>query len=114
MPRPRERLLAWLHRRPQVQAWALLAPGGAWLVVFFLVPLFIMLMYSFMPRGAYGGVERGFTFEHYSRFFDPLYLDILAPLCGPLPALASACCLDIRLPTSLHARAAGETCCCFW
>ena len=77
MPGLRERLLAWLHRRPQVRAWALLAPGGAWLLVFFLVPLFIMLMYSFMPRGAYGGVERGFTFEHYTRFFDPLYLDIL-------------------------------------
>jgi spermidine/putrescine transport system permease protein len=77
VPRPRERLLAWLYRRPQVRAWALLAPGGAWLLVFFLVPLCIMLMYSFMPRGAYGGVERGFTFEHYTRFFDPLYLDIL-------------------------------------
>lgn len=77
MPGPRERLLAWLHRRPQVRAWVLLAPGGTWLLVFFLVPLFIMLMYSFMPRGAYGGVERGFTLEHYTRFFDPLYLDIL-------------------------------------
>lgn len=77
MPGPRERLLAWLHRRPQVRAWVLLAPGGTWLLVFFLVPLFIMLMYSFMPRGAYGGVEWGFTLEHYTRFFDPLYLDIL-------------------------------------
>jgi spermidine/putrescine transport system permease protein len=36
-----------------------------------------MFAYSLMPRGIYGGVEPGFTLEHYRRFFDPLYLDIL-------------------------------------
>jgi len=73
----RERFLAWLYPRPGVTAWALLAPGGLWLLVFFLIPILIMLVYSVMPRGIYGGVERGFTLEHYRRFFDPLYLDIL-------------------------------------
>jgi spermidine/putrescine transport system permease protein len=73
----RERLLAWLYRRPEARAWALLAPGTLWLLAFFLVPILIMLAYSMMPRGIYGGVERGFTLEHYRRFFDPLYLDIL-------------------------------------
>jgi spermidine/putrescine transport system permease protein len=73
----RERALAWLHTRPEARAWALLAPGGLWLVVFFLVPLLIMLVYSLMPRGIYGGVEPGFTLEHYTRFFDPLYLQVL-------------------------------------
>lgn len=73
----RERALAWLYSRPGAQAWALLAPGGFWLVLFFLVPILIMLVYSFMPRGIYGGVDPGFTLEHYARFFDPLYLDVL-------------------------------------
>ncbi len=73
----RERALAWLHPRPQARAWALLAPGTVWLLVFFLVPILIMFVYSMMPRGIYGGVEPGFTLEHYKRFFDPLYLDIL-------------------------------------
>jgi spermidine/putrescine transport system permease protein len=73
----RERALAWLYSRPEARAWALLAPGGLWLLVFFLVPLLIMLVYSFMPRGIYGGVEPGFTLEHYARFFDPLYLEVL-------------------------------------
>ena len=45
--------------------------------MFFLVPILIMFVYSLMPRGIYGGVEPGFTLEHYRRFFDPLYLDIL-------------------------------------
>jgi spermidine/putrescine transport system permease protein len=73
----RERALAWLHTRPEARAWALLAPGGFWLLAFFLVPILIMFAYSLMPRGIYGGVESGFTLEHYRRFFDPLYLDIL-------------------------------------
>lgn len=77
MPTLRRRSLSWLYRRPETRAWALLAPGGWWVLVFFLVPLAFMLAYSFMPRGLYGGVERGFTTEHYVRFFDPLYLAVL-------------------------------------
>jgi spermidine/putrescine transport system permease protein len=73
----RERVLAWLYRRPEARAWSLLAPGGFWLLAFFLVPILIMFVYSVMPRGIYGGVERGFTLEHYARFFDPLYLEVL-------------------------------------
>jgi spermidine/putrescine transport system permease protein len=70
-------MLSWLHPRPRARAWLLLAPGTGWLLVFFLVPILIMLVYSLMPRGIYGGVDPGFTLEHYRRFFDPLYLDIL-------------------------------------
>jgi spermidine/putrescine transport system permease protein len=77
MSGPRPRLLAWLHRRPVAQAWTLLGPGMLWLVLFFLIPLCIMAAYSLMPRGIYGGVQPGLTLEHYRRFFDPLYLDIL-------------------------------------
>jgi spermidine/putrescine transport system permease protein len=73
----RERALAWLYSRPEARAWTLLAPGGFWLLLFFLIPLLIMFVYSFMPRGIYGGVEPGFTLEHYTRFFDPLYLEVL-------------------------------------
>jgi spermidine/putrescine transport system permease protein len=73
----RERALAWLYTRPEARAWALLAPGGVWLLAFFLLPLVIMFVYSLMPRGIYGGVEPGFTLDHYARFFDPLYLQVL-------------------------------------
>ena len=40
----RERILAWLYPRPQARAWALLAPGTIWLVLFFLVPILIMFV----------------------------------------------------------------------
>ena len=73
----RQRILAVMHRRTELGAWALLAPGTFWLLLFFLVPILIMFVYSLMPRGVYGGVEPGFTLEHYRRFFNPLYLQIL-------------------------------------
>jgi spermidine/putrescine transport system permease protein len=73
----RQRLLGWLYRRPEARAWALLGPGAFWLTAFFLIPILVMLVYSFMPRGIYGGVDSGFTLEHYARFFDPLYLEVL-------------------------------------
>jgi spermidine/putrescine transport system permease protein len=73
----RERALGWLARRPEAQAWSLLGPGVLWLLLFFTIPILIMFVYSFMPRGIYGGVEPGLTLEHYRRFFDPLYLEIL-------------------------------------
>jgi spermidine/putrescine transport system permease protein len=73
----RRRILEWLARRPGAQTWALLGPGTLWLALFFVIPVLIMLVYSLMPRGVYGGVETGFTLEHYARFFDPLYLEVL-------------------------------------
>jgi spermidine/putrescine transport system permease protein len=73
----RQRTLAFFYSRPAARAWALLVPGTFWLVLFFTVPVLIMLVYSMMPRGIYGGVVPGFTLEHYERFFDPLYLEIL-------------------------------------
>lgn len=73
----RARLLGWFARRPQAAAYGLLAPGLGWLLVFFLAPIVLMLAYSVMRRGLYGGVEPGFTLEHYRRFLDPLYLEVL-------------------------------------
>ncbi|HYF38061.1 MAG TPA: ABC transporter permease [Gemmatimonadales bacterium] len=77
MPSLTRRMRTWIPRSPEQRGWALLAPGGVWLLAFFLVPLLIMLAYSLMPRGIYGGVVPGLTFEHYARFFDPVYLTVV-------------------------------------
>ncbi len=53
----------------------MLFPAVTWLVVFFVAPLFIVLVYSFLERGTYGGVVWQFTVENISRVFDPLYLN---------------------------------------
>lgn len=76
-PSVRQRLLGWFHARPRMQVLALVAPGGLWLLVFFVLPVLMMFGYSFMPRNPYGGVEPGFTTVHYLRFADPLYVKIL-------------------------------------
>jgi spermidine/putrescine transport system permease protein len=73
----RRRILGLFARRPALGAWGLLFPGGVWLLVFFALPMLLMLGTSLMPRGTYGGVEPGLTLEHYRRFFDPVYLLVL-------------------------------------
>ncbi len=57
-----------------LRAWLLLSPAAAWLFIFFLAPLFIVLIYSFLERGIYGGVVWQFTTENFHRVFDSLYL----------------------------------------
>jgi spermidine/putrescine transport system permease protein len=89
----RRRALAWLHRRPQWQAWSLLSAGTFWLAAFFLVPVLIMCAYSVMPRGVYGGVEPGVTLEAYARFVNPVYLTILRRTFGVATACTLLCAL---------------------
>lgn len=64
----------YLRRYPSVSAWLLLAPAALWLFTFFIAPLFIVMTYSFLERGTYGGVIWSFTAENFQRVFDPLYL----------------------------------------
>lgn len=103
----RRRLLGWFGRRPAATGYALLAPGAGWLLVFFAIPIAIMLAYSVMQRGVYGGVEPAFTLEHYRRFFDPLYLSILQRTV--LWSLATTViCLVIGYPVAFVIARAGR------
>jgi spermidine/putrescine transport system permease protein len=107
MPLLRERVLGWLHRRPEAQAWSLLGPGIGFLVVFFLIPLLIMFAYSVMPRGEYGGVERGFTLEAYQRFFVPIYLTILIRTFV-VAIICTAICLALGYPVAYAIARSGR------
>ncbi len=49
----------------------------AWYLGFLLAPLLIVMATSFALRGLYGGIEWHFTFENFTRAFDPLYVSIL-------------------------------------
>lgn len=64
-----------LRRRPEFRAGLLVMPAALFLLVFFVAPLFIVLIYSFLQRGTYGGVEWIFNATNYVRAFDPLYFD---------------------------------------
>jgi spermidine/putrescine transport system permease protein len=77
----------------------LLAPGTLWLALFFVLPMLLILAASFMPRGVYGGVTSGFTLEHYRRFLDPLYLNVLARTLL-WAAIATIVCLVLGYPVA--------------
>jgi spermidine/putrescine transport system permease protein len=55
----------------------LLAPVMIWLGLFFLVPLLLILAYSFGTSGVYGGITLGFNPGNFLKVFDPLYLEII-------------------------------------
>lgn len=54
-----------------------LAPAWTLNAFLFLIPLGIVVLYSFMTRGPYGGQTPPFTIESYVRLADLLYLTIL-------------------------------------
>lgn len=83
----------------KLRSWFLL-PTWVWMAVLFAAPLAIVLAYSLLTRGVYGGVEQPWTAESYARLIDPLYLVIL--LRSFVMALAAmALCLVFAFPAAL-------------
>jgi len=48
-------------------------PMGVWFTVFFVAPLAIIILYSFLKKGLYGGVVRQFSVEAYCQLLNPAY-----------------------------------------
>ncbi len=48
-------------------------PMGLWFLIFFLAPLFIILVYSFLKKNPRGGVELVFSLKAYRQMFNPKY-----------------------------------------
>jgi len=74
---PRKRLLDYFFDHPRMKLFGILSPCIFWIGLFFLLPMLLMAVYSFLERGLYGGVHWIFTWQNYTRFADPLYLNIL-------------------------------------
>jgi spermidine/putrescine transport system permease protein len=84
-----------------------MAPAAVVLTLFFLVPLCIVVAYSLLSRGAYGGVINVLTFENWLRLFDPLYGIIL--LRTIVMALSvTVACLVLGFPLALFISRAGK------
>ncbi len=83
----------------KLRTWFLL-PAWLWLAILFAAPFVIVLAYSFLSRGAYGGIEAPWSVESYWRLLDPLYLEIL--LRSFVMALAATVlCLVFAFPAAL-------------
>ena len=77
-----------------------LLPAWLSMAVLFAVPFAIVLAYSFLTRGVYGGIELPWTAESYRRLFDPLYLAILWRSFA-MALAATAMCLLLAFPAAL-------------
>ncbi len=75
-----------IGKRENRRLAALLTPGTLFLGIFFMGPLAVMIVYSFLEPGLYGGVEWNFYHLNYGRIlgwadgqweaFDPVYAEI--------------------------------------
>jgi spermidine/putrescine transport system permease protein len=55
----------------------LVGPAGIWLLIFFLLPFLIIIVYAFSSRSPTGGVDFTFTLNNFITLFsDPVYLSI--------------------------------------
>lgn len=48
-------------------------PMGIWFIIFFIAPLVIIFVYSFLKKGLYGGVEWQFSLNAYKQMCNPKY-----------------------------------------
>lgn len=80
---------------------AFLAPSAAVMIFLFGMPLAIVLGYSLLTRGPYGGVMQPWTAENYQRVFDPLYIQILWRSIW-IAALSTVLCLILGFPLALY------------
>jgi spermidine/putrescine transport system permease protein len=77
------------------------------MTLFFGVPLLIVVAYSLLTRGNYGGVEQPWTLESYTRFADPLYVTILLR-SFLMAATATFLCALLGFPLALFISRAGK------
>jgi spermidine/putrescine transport system permease protein len=84
-----------------------LLPARLWTGIFVVAPLAIVLAYSFLTRGDYGGVDQPWTLESYSRLADPLYLAILWRSVW-IASVATLCCALLGFPLALFIARAGR------
>ena len=79
-------MLNLIRRRRGWQLAGLLGPGALWLMLFFNLPLVIVLFISFAERGRAGGIRLPpvLTLENYAQFFNACRSEFSGPECDPL------------------------------
>jgi spermidine/putrescine transport system permease protein len=83
-----------------------LTPVALVVAALLLAPLVVIVAYSLLTRGVYGGLELPYTVENYARLFDSLYVSILIRSLV-MAAAATAVCLLLAFPLALFISRAG-------
>jgi spermidine/putrescine transport system permease protein len=90
----------------RLRAW-FLAPTWTVMLTLFAAPLAIILAYSFLTRGTWGGISRPWSLESYRRLADPIYLGILWRSFW-IAGAATVLCLLLGFPLALFISRAGS------
>ncbi len=72
-------------------------PMGLWFAFFFIAPLVIIFVYSFMKKGLYGGFEAKLTLKAYAQMFNPKYA-VLVVRTLKIAALSTLITIALALP----------------
>ena len=90
----------------RLRAW-FLAPSWTVMLALFLAPLAIILAYSLLTRGTFGGISLPWTWESYQRLIDPIYLAILWRSFW-IAGVATVFCLVLGFPLALFISRSGK------
>jgi spermidine/putrescine transport system permease protein len=85
---------------------AFVLPSAILMAVTMLAPLAIIVVYSFLSRGAYGGVQLPWSLENFTRVWDPVYGFIILRSLW-VAAVATALCLILGFPLALFIARSG-------
>src|SRR5690349_19933049 len=101
-PRRENGVVRLLRRSKSVRLWSLLFPGLFWLILFFAIPLLVIVIYSFLTPGPTGNVIWKFTFDNYITLFTKsLYVNAYVRSLW-FGVLTTVACLLIGYPLSLY------------
>lgn len=78
-------MLQRFRRNKGLQLFGLISPGALWILLFFNIPLLIVLFISFVERGRAGGIKLPpvYTLENYRQLFNACSSEFAGPECDP-------------------------------
>ena len=79
-------MLNFFRNKRGFQLFGLLGPGALWILLFFNLPILIVLFISFVERGRAGSIRIPpvYTLENYSQLFNACSSEFAGPECDPL------------------------------
>jgi spermidine/putrescine transport system permease protein len=74
-------------------------PIAAWISIFFIIPISIMFVFSFLRKGLYGGVIMQFSLDAYAALSNPTFVSVTVNTIL-IAAAATVCMVGLALPTA--------------
>ncbi len=69
--------LPYNERRQRIQVRLLVWPATAWLIAFFVLPLLVVFLYSFLTPSSLYQASGPLTLDNYARLIEPTYISVL-------------------------------------